>query len=654
MWDLKTTADWNHGGTSDKFYNLDNVVFDDSGSVTPAVSLVGDLVPGSVTMSNSTKAYVFGGFGDLNGTGLTNYGAGGLTIANQGSNDFSALDIENGTVTLSGGSTNAVGAGGVVVNSGTASLVVANTNANDFGPVGITLNSGTLVFNQSSDATVASTIAGVGTFTKENTNTLTLSGNNTSLSAPISVAAGTLKVGAAPALGGAGVTISSGGSLDVNGQDLSGNASIIASGNGPNGTGAIVNSGADQVHAFATLTLSGDTTFGGSGRWDVRGSTSTPGSLNLNGGGFNITKVGTNEVALVYTLVDSTLGNIDVQQGEFAVQTTTAALGGVGDPTKAITVHTGALLETYGLGAGTPLDKLIIVQDGGMLQNDHDVTVLSGAITVQGTALINANSPFILTNVVSGTGGLTLIGGSTLVLPAVNTYSGATAVTNGTLEVDGVVAGSGVDVSGGTLSGNGSISVPVTIEAGGVLSPGVGGSGALTLGGNLTLTGTTLMHLDKTAGVLTNNVITNLSTVTLGGTLQLNITGDTALAAGDSFMLFSAKPSSGTFASLVPPTPGAGLQWDTTQLANGILKVAAAVSNGPLLGPVSVSGGSLTFSVSGGAAGAFFSLLTSTNVAAPLSDWTPVSTNQFDSNGGFSFTNAVGSQPEQFFILRLQ
>lgn len=655
VWDLKTTANWKNGASPDKFYNLDNVIFDDSGSATPAINLTGSLEPGSITMSNGTKAYVFSGSGQFGGVALTNYGAGGLTITNQGTNSFTAMDIENGTVTLAGGNANTFDIGGVVLDSSTAFLTVANTNVNDFGPTGISLNGGTLTFDQAADATVASSISGFGVLTKENTNALTLAGNNSSFISPIDVVAGTLKVGIPSSLGLGGVLITPNGALDVNGQNLSGNSTITASGPGPDGTGAVVNSGPDQTHAFATLTLAGDTTFGGSGRWDVRGSSTTPGSLNLNSGGYNITKVGTNEVALVYTSVDPTLGNVDIQEGEFAIQTTTAALGGVGDPTKTITIHPGALLETYALGAATPLNKLIVVQTGGMIQNDNGLTVLSGAITAQGTAWVNANAPLDLTSAVGGAGGLTMIGGSTLILSAANTYSGPTVVTNGTLQVDGSLAGSrGVDVVDGTLSGTGEISAPVTIEIGGTLSPGDGGIGALTVGGNLTLSGTSLMDLDKTASVLTNDVITNLATLTLGGTLQLNITGDTALASGDSFLLYSAKSITGSFTQIIPSTPGAGLRWDTTQLSKGILGVGTAISSSPTLGSVSVSGGNLTFTVSGGSAGATFYLLTATNVAAPLSTWTPVTTNQFDSNGSFSFTNAVGAQPQQFFILRLQ
>jgi hypothetical protein len=53
--------------------------------------------------------------------------------------------------------------------------------------------------------------------------------------------------------------------------------------------------------------------------------------------------------------------------------------------------------------------------------------------------------------------------------------------------------------------------------------------------------------------------------------------------------------------------------------------------------------------------GATCRLLASTNLALPLSQWTPVATNVFSASGNFTFTltNAVsGSTPQRFYILK--
>jgi glucuronoarabinoxylan endo-1,4-beta-xylanase len=56
----------------------------------------------------------------------------------------------------------------------------------------------------------------------------------------------------------------------------------------------------------------------------------------------------------------------------------------------------------------------------------------------------------------------------------------------------------------------------------------------------------------------------------------------------------------------------------------------------------------------GGTAGTFYYTLASTNLSAPLTNWTVIATNQFGPGGGFNFTNPVDpSQKQQFFILRL-
>ena len=45
-------------------------------------------------------------------------------------------------------------------------------------------------------------------------------------------------------------------------------------------------------------------------------------------------------------------------------------------------------------------------------------------------------------------------------------------------------------------------------------------------------------------------------------------------------------------------------------------------------------------------------LLTSTNVALPLTNWTPIATNRFDGSGQFNLTNGINpGVPQQFYIL---
>jgi autotransporter-associated beta strand protein len=64
-------------------------------------------------------------------------------------------------------------------------------------------------------------------------------------------------------------------------------------------------------------------------------------------------------------------------------------------------------------------------------------------------------------------------GGGTLTLSGNNTYTGGTTVSAGTLLVNGSLANSAVTVgNGGTLGGSGTLGALVTVQSGGVLSPG--------------------------------------------------------------------------------------------------------------------------------------------------------------------------------------
>ncbi|HKI68918.1 MAG TPA: hypothetical protein VKA67_04975, partial [Verrucomicrobiae bacterium] len=63
-------------------------------------------------------------------------------------------------------------------------------------------------------------------------------------------------------------------------------------------------------------------------------------------------------------------------------------------------------------------------------------------------------------------------------------------------------------------------------------------------------------------------------------------------------------------------------------------------------------GSNVAFNVSSDP-GRQFVLLTSTNVAQPLAQWTPLLTNNLDASGYFSVTNAVDLNiPREFFILK--
>jgi autotransporter-associated beta strand protein len=62
------------------------------------------------------------------------------------------------------------------------------------------------------------------------------------------------------------------------------------------------------------------------------------------------------------------------------------------------------------------------------------------------------------------------------------------------------------------------------------------------------------------------------------------------------------------------------------------------------------SEGGLVISGSGGTPGGSYVVLSSTNLALPLAQWTAVSSNSFDGSGGFAFTNAVDAELEHEYF----
>ena len=158
------------------------------------------------------------------------------------------------------------------------------------------------------------------------------------------------------------------------------------------------------------------------------------------------------------------------------------------------------------------------------------------------------------------------------------------------------------------------------------------------------------MDLDA---VLDTSDVLRATNITFGGTLQLEIlTG--ALSAGDSFKLFDATTYNGSFASITPATPSAGLTWDLSTLSiDGTLRVQAGSAR-PQIAATGLSNGAFVFSGAGGSPNGTYHVISSTNIALPLINWIPVLTNTFDASGNFSVTNVIDSNTKQrFFLLQV-
>ncbi|QDT42993.1 Extracellular serine protease precursor [Gimesia alba] len=158
---------------------------------------------------------------------------------------------------------------------------------------------------------------------------------------------------------------------------------------------------------------------------------------------------------------------------------------------------------------------------------------------------------------ISGDGSLTKSGAGEFTLSGNSSFTGSTTVQGGLLEVEGTLKTSDVIVSNGaTLGGSGNIDAPVTINAGGVLSPG--SSPGILSTGNLTFAaGSTLnVEIDGTIAGTEYDQIQVAGTVDLTGA-TLNLISTFTAAAGDEFLLIDnddVDAIAGTFAGLAEGT----------------------------------------------------------------------------------------------------
>ena len=209
-------------------------------------------------------------------------------------------------------------------------------------------------------------------------------------------------------------------------------------------------------------------------------------------------------------------------------------------------------------------------------------------------------------------------------------------------------------VNGGALGGTGTLGGAVTVSSGGTLAPGGASIGTLTVASNLTLNGNVYIRLNKSyAPAATNDsvVVTGTLSGTTAGTLTLTNQGP-ALAAGDMFTLFSRPFAGGNALTLSPATPGAGLSWTNKLAVNGTIGVVAAVKPTPRIVGIYIVGGNLVFSSTNGLALGTYRILSSTNLTAPLTNWTQVGSGYFDGNGNCSATNATNtSETGRFYLL---
>jgi autotransporter-associated beta strand protein len=169
-----------------------------------------------------------------------------------------------------------------------------------------------------------------------------------------------------------------------------------------------------------------------------------------------------------------------------------------------------------------------------------------------GTLVFDRSGDLAYSGIVSGSGAVVKQGAGTLILSGNNTYSGATTVAAGSLLINGSLANSAVSVGRcGTLGGSGSIGELVTVQSGGVLSPG-NSPGLLSVSALDLLAGSTsLMQIDGdgsggagTAGTDYDSLaISTSGGLSYGGSLELEFGNGSEFLNGTLFELFAFSGS---------------------------------------------------------------------------------------------------------------
>ncbi|MEI7732451.1 MAG: autotransporter-associated beta strand repeat-containing protein [Verrucomicrobiota bacterium] len=262
-----------------------------------------------------------------------------------------------------------------------------------------------ITFSNSLDYSLSGTgkVSGAASIVMWGTGTNTINTTN-DFSGPVFVNGGMLRLGNRGALGTASgpTTIASGATLDINGT-LTNLDTIIVSGSGLGSNGAIVDltgTGASPYNNLSNVTLVGDTTFGGVGRWDIMAGG------NFVGNGYKLTKLGGNLIS-IKTTGSTGLGDIEVKQGALRFENATT----YGDSAKTVTISTNAMLSIYNNGT---VNKPMVVLDRGIVSTDSGTAnVWTGTVTLNGTNTFDAgsfgssqNTTLTLSNTVSGSGGL--------------------------------------------------------------------------------------------------------------------------------------------------------------------------------------------------------------------------------------------------------
>ena len=224
--------------------------------------------------------------------------------------------------------------------------------------------------------------------------------------------------------------------------------------------------------------------------------------------------------------------------------------------------------------SGSAIDPNIQMSSSGYGMSvlvDAGVNTATGDLTINGPLNVGAEYWWSAGFFKRGTGSLVLNGVATSGNFALNLQGGT--VLCGITNCIGVNAS--VPISSGTsllLNGFSQTTASLNAVAGSTVN--FGGTNTLTVT-NATLAGALQMVISKGVSPGSSKLVVTGNPLSYNGTLTVTNIGPNALAAGDTFTLFSAPSYVGSFVSVTLPALPIGLLWNTSNLyTNGTLVIS--------------------------------------------------------------------------------
>jgi outer membrane autotransporter protein len=536
-------AEWTDGANWSSTPDVpdDTATFTNNGAPTPVtISSAADINTIEFTPAAPAYSFINSDTFNINGVGIVNNSAFAPTFTNTGNLSFNntssagnAVIVNTaGVVAFNNNST----AADAIITTNSGALTLFNDNSTGGNAQFITNDGGIVDFSATSGAAgdgniSAGSIAGAGNYYL-GSNVLTVGGNNlsTTVSGVISDCGDSGSDCANSGATGGGLIKIGTGTLTLSGANTYTGATAVNAG--------VLQAGA--VNAFSSasaFTVTSGATLNLAGFDQTIGSLAGAGSVTL--GAATLTTNGDGSDTIFSGTISGSGGLIKVGEGALTLLGNNSYTGGT-----LLNEGTLAVGSSRALGAGP-----LTLADGTTLQAAANGLALANAMRLNGDVTVDTQSNALtLLGAISGTGGLDKIGTGTLTLAGASTYTGATTVNEGVLNVTGSLVSAVCVCSGATLTGTGTIG-GLSVGGGGTVAPGAS-IGTLRVNGTVNFDSDSTYQVKANAGGQSDKITATGAAALAGGTVQVLAQSGTYARQTKYTILTASGGVSGRFAGV--------------------------------------------------------------------------------------------------------